>query len=100
MIVGESDAVVAERIRAVAKLGQSEVEHLHVAGLGERDVRRLQIAMHDAFVMRRLQRERDLTRDFDRLVQRYGAALERLASVPPSTSSRTRKRADVNCSRP
>ena len=32
--------------------------------------------MHDAFVMRRLQRERDLTRDLDRLVERHGAALE------------------------
>src|SRR5262245_29714670 len=32
--------------------------------------------MHDAFVVRRLQRERDLTRDFDRLVQRYRASLE------------------------
>src|SRR5262245_10054910 len=32
--------------------------------------------MHDAFIVRRLQRERDLTRDVDRLVERYGAALE------------------------
>src|SRR5262245_20072939 len=32
--------------------------------------------MHDAFVMRRLQRQRDLTRDGDRLVQRYGPSLE------------------------
>ena len=33
VIVGESDAAVAEASAAVAKLGQSEVEHLHVAGL-------------------------------------------------------------------
>ena len=50
--------------------------------------------------MRRLQRERDLTRDFDRLVQRYGAALETIRQGAALDGSRTRKRADANCSRP
>jgi hypothetical protein len=38
---------------------QAEVEHLHTR-LREHDVRGLQIAMHDPFAMRRIQRARDL----------------------------------------
>ena len=43
--------------------GQSEVEDFHDVVLRHRDVARLEIAVDDAFVVRRLERFRDLTRD-------------------------------------
>ncbi len=51
----------AERFR------EPEVEHLHLAVGRELHVRGFEIAVHDAFFVRRLERVRDLARDLDRL---------------------------------
>src|SRR5438093_433719 len=45
---------------------QPEIEHLHLAVVGDRDVRGLQVAVDDAFVVGRLQRVGDLPRNRQR----------------------------------
>ena len=51
-------------------LGEAEVEQLDRAVRPQLDVRRLQIAMDDALLVRRLESDGDLPRDRDRLVER------------------------------
>ena len=53
--------------RSVARrgLGEPEIEHLHRTVECDLDVRRLEIAMNDAFLVRRLERFGNLTRDRD-----------------------------------
>jgi hypothetical protein len=75
------------------RLGQPEVEDLHVAGGRQLHVRRLEIAMDDPPFMRVLEAFRNLLRDRDRFVP--GAARRgsiRSRSVSPGTSSMARKR--------
>src|SRR5438067_13595090 len=54
-----------ERGAALAseKFRETEIENLHDAGRLEHDVRRLDVAMHDAFFMRRSDTRGDLSRD-------------------------------------
>ena len=59
---------------AGGRLRQAEVEDLHDAVRRDLDVRRLQIAVHDALLVRGFERLRDLSRDGQRFVQRYGSA--------------------------
>ena len=56
------------------RLRQAEVEHLHRAGGGELDVRRLEIAVDDPLLVRGLERLGDLSREFERLVERQRSA--------------------------
>ena len=51
-------------------LGQPEIEHLHRAVLCELDIGGLQIAMHDAVLVRRLERFGNLTGNRQRFVNR------------------------------
>ena len=85
---GRWQTVGAHRRRS---LGETEVEHLGVAVARDRDVRRLEVAVDDALVMRGVQRIGDLPsqrRAPRRTVS--GPRAIRSARVPPSTSSRTR----------
>ena len=69
---------------------QPEIEHLHHALRCELDIRRLQVAVDDAFLVRRLERVGDLLR----IVQR-GIERQRAWSVSPSTSSITSARSST-----
>ena len=74
----------------IQRLRQSEVEDLHGAIGPDLDVGRLQIAMDDALLVRRLEGGADLPGDAHRLVEfGMGPSAMRSASVGPSTSSRT-----------
>ena len=70
-------------VRARPRLRQAEVEHLHRAVRRQLDVRRLQVAVHDAFLVRLLESLRHLLRDPARLVERDRAALESRGEVLP-----------------
>ena len=63
VIVGESRHVRASRPSTAQRLGQSEVQHLHGAVGAELDVGGLQVAMHDALLVRGLERVGDLPGD-------------------------------------
>ena len=66
--VGELREVRRRRgSRRVHRLGETEVEHLHRAVGADLDVGRLQIAMDDALLVRRLERVGDLARDRQRV---------------------------------
>ena len=74
--------VVDERRRRLVQLGETEVQDLH-AGLGEHDVRRLQIPVDDADTMRGGERLGQLGRDSQCLVEWKGPA----ARVLPGRAS-------------
>ena len=57
----------------VRHLGQSEIQHLHRAVRPQDDVARLQIAVHDALLVRVFERVGDLPGDLQRLIQGHGA---------------------------
>ena len=80
----------------------TEVEHLDRAVGSHFDVRGLQIAVHDAAFVRRVERVGNLPRDLQRFGQRQTARLEpnalrRWSSVSPSTSSMTSACAAARC---
>ena len=50
------------------ELGEAEVEDLDVSAFDEEEIRRLDIAVDDAAVMRCVERVRDMDAEFDRLV--------------------------------
>ena len=89
------DTLAFRQARAPARLRDAEVQHLdEVVDAGVRQqhhVLGLEIAVHDAARVRRVQRARDLVDDVDRRgrVQRAGLAI-RCASSFPSSSSITR----------
>ena len=62
-------------------LGQAEIEHLDGAVAAELDVRRFQIAMDDAGLVRGFEGVGHLFRDRQRLVDWDGAARDALAEV-------------------
>ena len=72
---------------------ESEIENLDARA--EDDVRGLQIAMHDAALVRVRQRFRDLSSDAKRIFQLERASAIRSASVGPSTSSITSARSST-----
>ena len=100
MSVGEC-ARPRERRGAVERLREAEVEHLHGAVGPDLDVRGLEIAMHDAALVRGLERVGDLPRDRAALrragIGPCGDPLARASS--PSTSSITMPRARRRCAR-
>ncbi len=61
---------------SVQRLGQAEVQDLDDAVAGDLDVGRLQVAMDDAALVRRLERFGDLQRNRDGLVQRNTTAAD------------------------
>ena len=64
------------------RLRQAEVEHLHRAVGADLDVRRLEIAMDDALLVRRFERLGDLLRDRQRLGDGNRAARDDRATGP------------------
>ena len=54
----------------VGELRQPEIQHLHGAVVADLDIRRLEIAMNDPLLVRRLERVRDLTRKRECLSER------------------------------
>ena len=77
VIVGDCDDV-ASRFLARKHLRQPEVEHLHGAVGRDLDVRRLQIAVDDALLVRGFERVGDLARDRERLLNRQRARRQTL----------------------
>ena len=89
------------RPRRIERLGQAEVQHLDGAVGRDLDVGRLQIAMDDAAVVRRLERVGDLrARSAAPLRPGAGPRAMRSASVVPSTSSMTSARTPPASSTP
>ena len=80
----------------IERFRQTKVEHLHRAVVAELDVRRLQIAMDDAAIVRRLERVAICRAIADRFLERDGATRDALRKSPrPSTSSITRRGGDL-----
>ena len=80
-IVGRSHAharLRREGALRVELLGEAKVRHLRAAVRGEEDVRRLDVAMHDAALMRDLQRIADLRDPFQRCLRGARTGLDRL----------------------
>ena len=65
----------------VESFRETEVEHFHGAVGADLDVGRLEIAMDDALLMRRLERLRDLLRDRQRLVEWNRATRDALRQI-------------------
>ena len=70
IVIGGICERVASGALAPKHLRQAEVEHLHGAVRRDLDVRRLQIAVDDALLVRRFERLRDLARDRECLLNR------------------------------
>jgi hypothetical protein len=66
--------VGASVVRPVERFREAEIEHLHLTVVGQLDVRRLEIAMHDAARMRCFERLRDLPRHGNGVANRQPAA--------------------------
>ena len=69
VIVGDCVTMAPPRRSGSSSLGQAEVEHLDRAVGRDLDVGRLQVAMDDALLVRRLERLGDLPGDGQRFVQ-------------------------------
>ena len=77
--------------RRAEQLGEAEVGDLHAAARVEQDVLGLDVAVHDALVVRVLQRVADLRHDRERLARRERARAQQLrAGSTPSTNSITK----------
>ena len=70
------------RTGRVHRFRETEVEHLHRAVRAHLDVRRFQIAMDDALLVRGFERFGDLLRDRQRLVDRDRPARDALPTGP------------------
>ena len=62
-----------------AQAGQAEIDHFDVAVAPEHHVVRLEIAMHDALLVRRMESQRDLDGDVERFTDRQRTAADVLA---------------------
>ena len=62
--------------RRTGRLGQAEVEHLDLAHRAELDVRRLEVSMDHAVLVRALERFRHAPCDGDRMIERERALLQ------------------------
>ena len=82
---GQRRRLVVEPCAAIGdRLREAEVEHFHRAVGTQLDVRRFQVAMNDALLVRRIECLGDLTRNRQGLGNRQGAACAmRSASVGP-----------------
>ena len=67
----------------IGELRESEVEHLHGPVLADVDVRRLQIPVHDALLVRRFERFGDLAGDRQGLVDGYRRARDAIGERLP-----------------
>jgi hypothetical protein len=67
-----------------SKLGETKVQDLHDARERDHDIRRLEVAVDDPLLVRRFERDDDLSRDRRRFRYRQGAA--RLRASFPLTS--------------
>ena len=100
LIVGELDiAPHAELQLTGQRLGESEVQDLHLSVGCELDVARFQIPVDHAILMACFQRMRNLQGDGERFLNRQGRR-RRSASVSPSTSSKTSSRVSADSSSP
>ena len=70
IVIGGARRQVVSRSLLRKHLRQPEVEHLHGAVRRDLDVRRFQIAVDDALLVRGFERLRDLARDRERLLNR------------------------------
>ena len=66
----------------------AEVEHLHVAALGDEDVAGLEIAVDDAVLVGALEGAQHGQEQLGELARRHGRAFSTSASVLPSRSTR------------
>ena len=87
VMVGESSPLVSGC--RLQRLRQAEVQHLDHAVGPYFDVRRLQVAVDDALLVRGFERLRYLRGDWERLFERNPSSARRSAIVGPSTSSIT-----------
>jgi hypothetical protein len=83
VIVGVIEELEPVRRIAEPGLGQAEVEDLHVAVGSQHDVGRLQVAVDDPVLVRRLQPVGDLAGDPHDLVRRHRPLLHAPAQVLP-----------------
>ena len=65
---------VGTLVRPLRQLRNSKIEHLYIAIVTHHHVLGLDIAMHDARLVRDRQRRRDLHCNAERLVQRHSAS--------------------------
>ncbi len=72
----DGDSIV--RGKAWGKFGQSEVEYLHLPGVGNEDIGGLDVAMNDAFFVAGGQCVRHLDADIQNLVDVHGLATQTL----------------------
>ena len=79
--VGDLAESTPEVRARVQRLREPEVEHLHRAVAADLDVGGLQIAMHDAQVVRGLERFGDLPGDRQRLGDRHRSALDQRRKI-------------------
>ena len=81
VIVGEFITSAVDALAGSSAFPEPEVQHLHHAVGADFDVGRLQIAVHDALLMRCFERLCDLLGDGQRLVQRYRSAGDALREI-------------------
>ena len=83
VMVGDCDPCVAARrvLLGRQRLREPEVQHLHGPVRAQLDVRRLEIAMDDALLVRGFKRVRDLFRDQQRFVDRDRPACNALRQI-------------------
>ena len=74
---------------AIEDARDAEVEHLHLAAIGDEDVARLEIAVNDAVLVRALERAHDRHHQLDELPQRRLGSRAPRESVLPSRYSST-----------
>ncbi len=78
-----ADRGVRRLRRRLDHLGQPEIQHLRLAAIGDEDVGRLDVAMDDPLDMRRLERIRDLDRQFEHGLDRERRAADRMLERLP-----------------
>ena len=98
VIVGEF-ATLADVAGRFQRLRQAEVEHLHRAVGAHLDVRRLQVAVDDALLVRGLERVGDLPRDRQGVLERNRAARNALRQSPRPPPVPSPARRDPHSSR-
>ena len=76
VIVGDVVADVPQTFRRLRRFGESEIEHLHGAVGSHFHVRGLQVAMHDAVLVRCFERYSNLSGDRQRFIDGKRAELE------------------------